>query len=253
MKLTLLGTGSSLGVPVIACDCDVCLSENPKDKRLRSSLLIEDNNHSIVIDTGPDFRMQMLNAKVQNLDAVLYTHQHRDHIAGLDDIRAFNYILNKEIELYATKEIIKSIKHEFPYIFTDTNYLGAPKVNLNEIENEQFSIFSVKFQPIQVEHFKIQAFGYRFNDVCYIPDVNKISSEEYNKMKGSRIIIIDALRKSRHISHLSLQESIEILNDLKPEFGYITHMSHFIGLHSTLEKNLPDFIKPAYDGLEIYI
>lgn len=249
MKFTFLGTGSSLGIPVVACDCKVCSSDNSKDKRLRSSLLIQDEDVNVVIDTGPDFRIQMLNNHVIDLDAILYTHQHRDHIAGLDDIRAFNYILNKDIELYAKEEIVQALEGEFPYIFTDTGYLGAPRVQLNYISDDIFNIHHIKIKPIKVHHYKLEALGFRINDVTYIPDLNKIDPEEYEKIRGSKVVIIDALRKSRHISHLSLDEAIEMLEDLKPEVGYLTHMSHFLGLHEELEKALPDFIKPAYDGL----
>lgn len=253
MKFTFLGTGSSLGIPVIACDCKVCSSNNAHDKRLRSSLLMQDKDVSIVIDTGPDFRIQMLQNNVYDLDAILYTHQHRDHIAGLDDIRAFNYILNKDIDVYTKEDIILSLEDEFPYIFNDTGYMGAPRVKLNYIVNKDFFIKGVKVTPIYVHHYKMEALGFRINDVTYIPDVSKIDPEEYDKIRGSKVIIIDALRKSRHISHLSLEEAIEILEDLKPEIGYLTHMSHFIGLHEELKKCLPSFIKPAYDGLSFEI
>ena len=253
MKFTFLGTGSSLGVPVVACDCKVCTSSDKKDQRLRSSLMIQDKGVTIVIDTGPDFRTQMLNNNVTDLDAIIYTHQHRDHIAGLDDIRAFNYILNKDIELYAKEDIMQAINGEFPYIFTDTGYLGAPKVQLNYINNKVFKIKHVEILPIFVHHYKLEALGFRINDVTYIPDVSKIEPIEYEKIRGSKIIIIDALRKSRHISHFSLDEAIHLLEDLKPAQGYLTHMSHFIGLHEELEKSLPDFIKPAYDGLSFEV
>lgn len=253
MKFTFLGTGSSLGIPVIACDCKVCKSSDKRDKRLRSSLFIQDEDTNIVIDTGPDFRIQMLNNKIHDLDAILYTHQHRDHIAGLDDIRAFNYILNKDIALYAREEIVQALEGEFPYIFTNTGYLGAPRVELNYISDKAFHVQHIKVIPINVQHYKLNALGFRINDVTYIPDVSKIDADEYEKIKGSKVIILDALRKSRHISHLSLEESIEILTDLQPETGYLTHMSHFIGLHTELEKMLPDFIHPAYDGLSFEV
>ena len=188
MKVTFLGTGSSLGTPVIACDCEVCSSSDPKDNRLRSSLLIQEGDTTIVIDTGPDFRIQMLKNNVTDLDAILYTHQHRDHIAGLDDIRAFNYILNKDIELYAKEEVIEAVKGEFPYVFKDTGYLGAPRVKLHYIDNNNFIIQNINFQPIAVEHFKLTALGFRFNDISYIPDTNKIQPEEYEKLRGSKII-----------------------------------------------------------------
>lgn len=251
MKITFLGTGTSIGVPVITCDCPVCVSPDSHDKRLRTSVMIEVANRTFVIDCGPDFRIQMLRENVQNLDAVVFTHEHRDHIAGLDDVRAFNYVLNKRIDIYGTQQVLDAIITEFPYIFAETRYFGAPQLTTHEITDEPFTVFDIPFIPIQVVHEKLPVTGYRIGDFTYITDASYISPAEIEKIRGSRIIVLNALRNSHHVSHFSVGEAVEILQDLKPEQAYLTHLSHFVGLHSEVNQKLPDFVKLAYDGLSL--
>lgn len=253
LKVVFLGTGTSIGVPVIGCDCKICKSTDKKDKRFRSSIYLESMGVCLVVDTGPDFRIQMLRENIENIDAVLFTHEHRDHIAGLDDIRAFNYVLNKRIDIYGIVRVMDSIRTEFPYIFTETRYFGAPQLNVNIIDSNPFMINDLKVIPINVMHDKLSILGYRFGDFTYITDGSSISEEELEKCRGTKVLVINALRNSRHVSHFSLQEAIEIINKIKPDRAFLTHMSHFIGLHKDLEANLPSFIRPAYDGLRIEI
>jgi len=253
IKVTFLGTGTSIGVPVITCDCPVCISEDPHDKRLRTSVMVETRGYTFVIDCGPDFRIQMLREKVANLDAVIFTHEHRDHIAGLDDVRAFNYVLNKKIDIYATPQVQEAIRTEFPYIFSDTRYFGAPQLTLHTIDNQPFSIHGVEFIPIQVLHEHLPVLGFRIGDFTYITDASYISEKELDKVRGSRVVVLNALRNSKHISHFSVKEAVAILTDLRPEAGFLTHLSHFVGLHEEVNQKLPGFIQLAYDGLEVVI
>lgn len=253
LKITFLGTGTSIGVPVITCDCPVCTSSDPHDSRFRTSVMIEIANRTFVIDCGPDFRIQMLREKVNNLDAVIFTHEHRDHIAGLDDVRAFNYVLNKRIDIYGTEKVMEAIVTEFPYIFSETRYFGAPQLTVHHIDEKPFSIFGVPIIPIQVLHEKLPVTGYRIGDFTYITDASYISPEEIEKIRGSRIIVLNALRNSKHVSHFSVGEAVEILEDLAPEEAYLTHLSHFVGLHEEVNKKLPPFIKLAYDGLKLVL
>ncbi|MEC9208979.1 MAG: MBL fold metallo-hydrolase [Bacteroidota bacterium] len=249
MKVTFLGTGTSQGIPVIACGCQVCKSDNLKDNRLRTSVLIEIEKQTIVIDTGPDFRQQMLRENVQKLDAVIFTHQHKDHIAGMDDVRAFNYKLKKDMDVYCTDEVEEALIREFPYVFSAYKYPGIPQVKIHTIKNEEFSVGGVKILPIEALHYKLNVFGYRIKDFVYLTDISEISEMEKQKMKGAELIVLDALRKTPHISHLSLRQAVELLEELQPKQGYLIHISHLMGLHNEVEQELPDFIKPAYDGL----
>ncbi|MDP4281059.1 MAG: MBL fold metallo-hydrolase [Bacteroidota bacterium] len=253
MRVTFLGTGTSIGVPVITCDCPVCTSTDSRDKRLRTSVMIEIGPHIFVIDCGPDFRIQMLRERVGNLDAVFFTHEHRDHIAGLDDIRAFNYVLNKKIDIYGTKQVMDAIQTEFPYIFSCTRYFGAPQLTIHYIENAPFTVQGVEIIPIRVMHDKLPVTGFRIGDFTYITDASFISESEKEKIKGSRVIVLNALRNSRHVSHFSVQEAVDLLEELSPEAAYLTHLSHFIGLHEEVNRQLPDFIQLAYDGLVITV
>ncbi len=253
IKVTFLGTGTSTGVPVIACNCPVCKSNDPRDKRFRTSVLVNICERNIIIDCGPDFRFQMLKNKVEDIDAVIFTHQHRDHIAGLDDIRAFNYILNKSIDIYGSALVIDAIKTEFPYIFKENSFFAAPQLNVNIIDEQPFKICDIEIIPIRVMHGKMEIFGFRIGDFSYITDANFIEPSELDKIRGSKVVVLNALRNSKHVSHYCLSESVEILNDLKPQSAYLTHISHFLGLHIEVESKLPSFIKPAYDNLVIEI
>ncbi len=251
MKITFLGTGTSQGVPVIACECEVCKSKDSKDKRLRSSVMIETQGNVFVIDAGPDFREQMLRAKVKHLDALILTHAHKDHIAGMDDVRAFNYIQKKAIDVYAREDVHTAIKNEFSYAFAVYKYPGVPEINLNSIENKPFEINHIKVCPIEVLHLGLKIFGYRIGDFSYITDANFITDEEIEKIKGSKVVVLNALRKKKHVSHFTLDEAISVLNLIKPERAYLTHISHMMGFHKEVQKELPSFIKFAYDGLSI--
>ena len=249
MKVTFLGTGTSQGIPVIACDCKVCTSENPKDNRLRTSILIEENNQTIVIDTGPDFRQQMLRENVQKLDAIVFTHQHKDHVAGMDDIRAFNYKFKKDMDIYCTAEVEEALIREFPYVFSAYKYPGVPEIKVHNIKNEPFIIISVELTPIEGLHYKLPVFGYRIKDFVYLTDVSFVSEREKEKMKGAEVIVLDALRKIPHISHFTMEQAVELLEELKTKQGYLIHISHLMGKHNEVVKELPNFIKPAHDGL----
>ncbi|GAB3830612.1 MBL fold metallo-hydrolase [Pontibacter rugosus] len=251
MKITLLGTGTSQGVPVIGCTCEVCRSVDYRDKRLRVSVHLEVDGKSIIIDSGPDFRQQVLRERITKLDALVFTHEHKDHTAGLDDIRAYNFLQRKDMPLFAEERVLNQLKQEFSYIFSDYKYPGIPQVQLHPITNTPFEVEGILFTPIRVMHYKLPVFGFRIGDFSYITDVNFISEEELDKVRGSKVIVLDALRHEPHISHFSLQEAVEILQELKPEKAYLTHISHLMGLHREVEEMLPDFIHPGYDGQQI--
>ncbi len=253
MRITLLGTGTSQGVPVIACKCNVCLSKEKKDKRLRSSVLIEIDDTNIVIDSGPDFRYQMLRENVEKLDAILFTHEHKDHTAGLDDVRSYNYIQKKPMEVYAEQRVLNSLKQEFAYVFENNTYPGVPKVNLNEITTKLFSINNIPILPIRVVHHKLPVIAYRIKDFTYITDANFIDKTELEKIKGTKVLVINALRREKHISHFNLKEALEIIEKVKPEKAYLTHISHYLGLYKDVEKELPKNVLLAYDGLKINV
>ena len=253
LKVTFLGTGTSIGVPVITCDCPVCQSSDPHDKRMRTSVMLEVNGFTFVIDCGPDFRIQMLRENVNTLDAVIFTHEHRDHIAGLDDIRAFNYVLNKKIDIYGTRQVMEAIQTEFPYIFSESRYFGAPQLTIHPIDEKPFTVRNIEFIPIKVLHEKLPVTGFRVGDFTYITDASFISEKELEKIKGSKVIVLNALRNSRHVSHFSVGEAVDILTKLNPEAAYLTHLSHFVGLHDEVNSKLPDFIRLAYDGLTLSI
>ncbi len=251
MKITFLGTGTSQGVPLIACTCNVCVSADRYDKRLRTSVMIEVDAKIIVIDSGPDFRQQMLREKVMRLDALLFTHAHKDHIAGMDDIRAFNYISNKVIDVYADVIVEKAIHREFPYVFEEFKYPGVPEINLHIISDEIFLAADIPILPIDVLHYKLPVKGFRIGDFTYITDANYIDEKEKLKIKGSKILVLNALRKENHISHFNLFEAIELAKEIGAEQTYFTHISHQLGLHKEIDKILPAGINLAYDGLKV--
>lgn len=253
MRVTVLGTGTSQGVPVIACSCDVCQSKDSRDKRLRSAVMVSDKNFCIVIDAGVDFRQQMLTHEVKRIDGLLITHGHKDHTGGLDDVRAFNWVLKKPVDIYARKEVLDAVKGEIPYAFGDKTYPGVPQINLISIGDDIFYIKNRGVIPINAMHGQLPVTGFRVGDFSYLTDVNKIEGSELDKMKGSKIIIISALRKEKHHSHFSLQESLDVLTYLKPTKGFLTHISHQMGLHDEVQKQLPKNIFLAYDGLTIEI
>ncbi len=251
VKVTFLGTGTSQGVPVIACDCRVCQSDDKRDKRLRSSVMIETDNKVFIIDTGPDFRQQMLRHKVRNLTAVLFTHEHKDHVAGLDDVRAFNFILHKQIDVYAEIRVQEALKREFAYIFAENKYPGIPQISMHTIENSLFEIEGVKIIPIRAYHHKLPVFGFRFGNFAYLTDIKTIPDEEMQKLQSLEVLVLTTLRKEDHLSHLSLGEALELVNILKPHKTYLTHLSHRFGLQEEEEILLPEGVNIAFDGLTI--
>jgi phosphoribosyl 1,2-cyclic phosphate phosphodiesterase len=254
-NLTFLGTGTSQGVPVIACDCEVCLSPSPKDNRTRSSVLIEVDEKTIAIDTGPDFRTQMLRENVQHLNAVLYTHDHKDHLAGMDDVRAFCFKQKMAMPIYASKEVQASLKREFPYAFVpkEDRYPGAPSIELKQIDYSPFDVEGFNVVPIKVQHGKQFIHGFRFGDVTYITDANYIGPEEMEKIRGSKILVVNALRPQLHHSHFTLQQALEVVGEIKPEQAYFTHISHLLGKHEAVQATLPDGVFLAYDGLKVSV
>jgi phosphoribosyl 1,2-cyclic phosphate phosphodiesterase len=253
MKVTFLGTGTSQGIPVIACRCSVCTSSDSRDIRLRTSIMITSDQTNLVIDTGPDFRQQMLKENVKNLDGVVFTHEHKDHIAGMDDIRAFNFIQKKDMDIYATLEVQKAVHREFHYVFATKKYPGVPLVKLHHIDNDPFMVGDIKLTPVNVLHYMMPVKGYRVNDFSYITDAKTIPEEELEKIEGSKILVINALRKTTHISHFNLEEALQIIERIKPRKAYLIHLSHLMGLHGELEKDLPENVEIAYDGLTIEI
>jgi phosphoribosyl 1,2-cyclic phosphate phosphodiesterase len=254
LKITFLGTGTSQGVPVIACECAVCSSSDHHDKRLRVSVLLEVNGKNLVIDAGPDFRYQMLRAGVKNLEAILFTHEHKDHVAGLDDIRAFNYKQQSEIDIYAHRRVQDALKKEFHYIFSGNNYPGIPQLKLNDIlENESFTAAGIEILPVSVMHFQLPIFGFRIGDFTYITDAKTISEDQKEKIKGSEILVINALQKESHISHFTLSEALHFAAEINAPKTYLTHISHRMGTHHEISRELPEGVFMAYDGLELEI
>ncbi|MBX2932885.1 MAG: MBL fold metallo-hydrolase [Ferruginibacter sp.] len=251
LKITFLGTGTSSGVPMIACPCDVCSSADKKDKRLRSSILVQSATTTFVVDTTPDFRYQMLRAGVKKLDAVLFTHPHKDHIAGLDDVRAFNYFQQKPMDVYANSLTEEAIKREFAYAFSDKKYPGIPSLNLITIDENSFYIGDIPVTPVLVWHLKMPVLGFRFGNFTYITDANRIDEEEKEKIKGSEAMVLNALRKEKHISHFTLDEAIALVNELAVPRAYFTHISHQLGKHLHVNAILPKGIELAWDGLEL--
>lgn len=249
MKITFLGTGTSQGVPVIACECRTCLSDDQHDKRLRTSLLLETEKTTILIDAGPDFRQQMLREHVMKLDSILLTHEHKDHIAGLDDVRAFNYRSQDAIDIWAEERVQKAIRKEYSYVFSEYQYPGVPKMRLNDIPEHGFSINDIDILPVRVFHYKLPVFGFRFGNFAYITDADYIPEQSKEKLFGVKYLVVNALRREKHVSHFSLREAIDLIREISPKKAFLTHLSHQMGLFSEISAELPAGIMLAYDGL----
>lgn len=250
-RLTFLGTGTSQGVPMIGCGCEVCKSQDPRDKRLRASVLVEHEGLRILVDAGPDFRYQMLRAGVSSLDAILLTHNHKDHTGGLDDIRAFNYHEKRATQIYCEKYVEESLRKEYSYAFEEIKYPGAPEWDVHIIDENPFTIKGVEITPIRGRHFKLPVLGYRFGNIAYCTDMNHIPEEEYSKLQGLDHFIINCVRRGRHISHYSLEQAMEVAEKVGAKHSWLTHLSHQLPCHEELTKELPEGILPAFDGLVI--
>lgn len=252
-RLTFLGTGTSQGVPMIGCTCEVCRSEDPRDKRLRASVLVEYDGMDILVDAGPDFRQQMLRAGVSHLDAILLTHNHKDHTGGLDDIRAFNYLEKKATEIYCEKYVEESLRKEYSYAFAEQKYPGAPEWHIHDIDENPFRIKEDRAEiiPIRGRHYKLPVLGYRFGNIAYCTDMNHIADEEFEKLEGLDHFIINCVRYGRHISHFSLEQAVEVAQRVNAEHSWLTHLSHQLPRYDVLKAELPEGILPAYDGLTI--
>ncbi len=252
MKVIFTGTGTSQGIPVIGCRCQVCTSNSPKDNRLRTSAYVELNNgFKISIDSGPDFRQQMLRAGITELHGILFTHEHKDHIAGMDDVRSFNFLMRRDVDIMASTAVEKALRREFHYVFDDNPYPGIPTINLISIDDQPFEYAGQRIVPIRVMHHKMPVLGFRINDFTYITDAKFISEEEKEKIKNSRVLVLNALRKEPHLSHFNLQEALDLVAELKPERAYFTHISHLMGTHAEVSAQLPPNVELAYDGLTL--
>jgi phosphoribosyl 1,2-cyclic phosphate phosphodiesterase len=251
VKITFLGTGTSQGMPVIACPCPICQSTDPRDWRLRTSALIEHHGTNIVIDAGPDFRQQMLRAKVKTLHAILLTHEHRDHISGLDDVRAYNWLQKRPMDIWGEVRVLTELKREYSYVFAEHKYPGIPEFELHSIDGQPFDVMGITITPIRVYHYKLPIYGFRIGDLTYITDANFIPEEEKEKIIGTKYLVINALRMQKHISHFSLPEALELISQLSPRKAFITHIGHQMGFHNDVSKSLPENVCLAYDGLEL--
>ncbi len=251
MKITFLGTGTSQGVPVIACECATCLSPDPKDNRLRAALLIETDSNTLVIDAGPDFRQQMLRSKVKKLDAIFLTHEHKDHIAGLDDLRAFNFKSQRAIDIYAEERVQHAVRKEYAYVFAENQYPGVPKMELHNVDNYQIRIRDDIIIPLRIFHYRLPILGFRIGNMGYLTDANYIPEETKEKLIGVKYLVINALRKEKHISHFSLAEALSFIEEISPRKAFITHIGHQMGKHSDVNKELPANVTLAWDGLEV--
>lgn len=253
IRLCFLGTGTSQGVPVIACECSCCTSQDSRDKRLRSSVYIETADVSLVIDTGPDFRQQMLREHITKLDAVLLTHAHKDHIGGLDDVRAFNFIQKRPMDVYAAASVQNAIKREFAYAFARTKYPGVPQIVQHVITTRPFFIGNTEVIPVKAKHSCLNVLGYRIGDMAYLTDVSEINRNNIRKLRGLKVLVINALRKKPHHSHFNLEQALQLIYELKPETAYLTHISHIMGRSAEVETELPENVFLAFDGLKLEI
>jgi phosphoribosyl 1,2-cyclic phosphate phosphodiesterase len=253
LKITFLGTGTSQGVPVPACNCAVCQSPDAKDKRLRASVLIETNNRKLLIDAGPDFRYQMLRKKIMHLDAILLTHGHRDHTAGLDDLRSYNYFQQKPVPVFCESRVEETIRQEFFYAFKKTVYRGIPEFDIHLISDTPFEVFGIPVIPIRAMHWKLPVLGFRIGNFAYITDANYIAPQELEKINGIDVLVLNALRKQPHVSHFNLQEALSIIKTVTPQQAYLTHISHLMGFHAEVSKELPKNVALAYDQLSFCV
>ena len=255
MKITVLGSGTSQGIPIITCDCEVCRSADARDRRLRTSILIETNKTTICVDAGPDFRYQMLRANVKKLDAILITHEHKDHIGGLDDARPLIFVQKRPMTVYASREAQDEIKREYSYAFAneDERYPGVPTFDLIEITQEPIKINDLTIEPIKLKHYTLTSYGFRIGDFAYITDLSELSEEAFQKLIGIKYLIIEALRRKEHYSHINLSQAIEIAQRLNVKKAWFTHVSHEMGKTADVNQTLPENMMLAYDGLEIEI
>ncbi len=251
MRVTFLGTGTSQGVPVIGCTCEVCSSLDFRDKRLRTALHIQIQGQSWVVDTGPDFRQQMLREHIQRLDAVIFTHAHRDHTAGLDDVRAYNFLQQMDMPIYGTQPTLNQLRVEYAYAFEKNAPLGLPRLDLREIDAKPFTIAGYEIIPLPVMHLRMPVFGYRFGNFSYITDANFIPDETLERLKGTEILVLNALQHEPHVSHFNLEQALAQAKVINAKKTYLLHMSHRLGLHAAIEKTLPDNVSLAYDGLQL--
>lgn len=251
MKITFLGTGTSQGVPVIACDCNTCSSDDPRDSRLRTSLLYQTDDLNIVFDAGPDFRQQMLGIRLTKLDGIILTHEHKDHISGMDDVRAFNYKSQDAIDIYAEERVQKAVRREYSYVFAEYQYPGIPRMRLNDIQSYSFNIKGLEIIPLRIFHYRLPIYGFRIGDFAYITDANYIPEESMEMLIGVKYLVINALRKEKHISHFSLMEAVDHIRKISPRTAFITHISHQMGRYKDVSGELPPGIVLAYDGLSL--
>lgn len=251
MRVTFLGTGTSQGVPVIACSCSVCRSADSRDHRLRTSVMLSASGRNVVIDSGPDFRQQMLREKVDSLDAVVFTHEHKDHIAGLDDVRAFNYFTGEKMKVYCTLQVEEALQREFHYAFSPTLYPGVPRIELHRISHEAFTAGPFALEPLPVFHMNLPVLGFRAGSFAYITDANFVPEETFTRLKGVNTLVLNALRADPHPSHFTLAEAVDIVGRVNPARAYLTHISHQLGCHAEVEAQLPPHIRLAYDGLTL--
>lgn len=253
LEIVVLGSGTSQGVPVIACQCHVCTSPAPEDKRLRSSIMLSYEGKNVVIDAGPDFRQQMLREEVMTLEAVVFTHEHKDHMAGLDDVRAFNFAENKDMEVFCSKRVEKALRREYHYAFEEERYPGIPQLKLIEIDQTPFVIHNREWIPVEVMHYVLPVHGFRIGNFAYITDAKTVAPGELAKLKGVEVLIVNALRTEPHISHFNLEEALAFIAEVNPKKAYLTHISHLFGTHEEIRKMLPEHVDVAYDGLRLHI